>query len=197
MKFKFILSSLSILSALAGVTTAQLDSPSYSNISSNLTTEHAEHAEHTEHTANHTNNMPMTMPMTMTMESLNETEILIKHGADPMSFYEYDYESDNSSKPAWMIMHAIGMTFSFAILLPFGGFLSFISTPTNSSSPRFEGISQQPIRLSQSTLSHYHLHFHRLLHHLQKTYARFVSQSPDVIQFTNLSYEQIFSLRTR
>ncbi|TIA93216.1 hypothetical protein E3P81_01032 [Wallemia ichthyophaga] len=63
--------------------------------------------------------MPMTMPMTMTMESLNETEILIKHGADPMSFYEYDYESDNSSKPAWIIMHAIGMTFSFAILLPF------------------------------------------------------------------------------
>ncbi|TIA88535.1 hypothetical protein E3P99_02563 [Wallemia hederae] len=55
----------------------------------------------------------------MSSESLNETAIFIAHGADPLSFYEHDYETQGSnSKPGWMIMHAIGMSISFGLLLP-------------------------------------------------------------------------------
>ncbi|TIB85735.1 hypothetical protein E3Q20_03104 [Wallemia mellicola] len=53
-------------------------------------------------------------------ETLNETAILKAHGPDPMSFYDFDYESDSNSKPGWMILHAIGMSISFGLLLPIG-----------------------------------------------------------------------------
>lgn len=58
-------------------------------------------------------------------ETLNETAILKAHGPDPMSFYDFDYESDSNSKPGWMILHAIGMSISFGLLLPIGEY-SFI-----------------------------------------------------------------------
>lgn len=76
-----------------------------------------EQSEHSHSTAPASHGMDMS---SMNSESLNETAILITHGADPLSFYEYDYESEKNSKPGWMIMHAIGMSVSFGILLPIG-----------------------------------------------------------------------------
>lgn len=76
---------------------------------------------HSTSTDNH-NSMDMA---SMGMDALNETAIYLSHGPDPMSFYVHDFESDPHSKPGWMIIHAIGMTLSFGILLPIGSLFCF------------------------------------------------------------------------
>ena len=78
----------------------------------------------TSHHTTSTDNNSMDMA-SMGMDALNETAIYLSHGPDPMSFYVHDFESDPHSKPGWMIIHAIGMTLSFGILLPIGSLFCF------------------------------------------------------------------------
>jgi hypothetical protein len=57
---------------------------------------------------------------------LNETEVLLYHAPDPLSYWVHDFESDHGESTGssnWrgmMALHVVGMTLAFFILLPVG-----------------------------------------------------------------------------
>ena len=177
------INSVAAVLATLAIAAAQHDHGSHSDMGmKEMDTNEMEMKEMATNNATHESSAPPShsshpsMDMSsMSSESLNETAIFIAHGADPLSFYEHDYETQNSnSKPGWMIMHAIGMSISFGLLLPIGEPIVFYAPTAQShklKSLGIESIKAQPIRHRKSPIPRKHLHFHRLLYYIQKTDA--------------------------
>ena len=59
---------------------------------------------------------------------LNETDLLLTHAPDPMSYWAHDFERGEQD-PNWgglMAVHVVGMTLAWFILLPVGERIRYI-----------------------------------------------------------------------
>ena len=65
---------------------------------------------------------------------LNESDILLTHAPDPMSYWAHDFERGHqvTNWRGLMVLHVVGMSLAFFALLPVGKWIRYMLSPIQS-----------------------------------------------------------------